>query len=443
MTTPVDQRVCVIGAGSSGLAAARHFVQRGFETQLLDREPDLGGNWNITNAHARVYDSTRMISSKRFTQYPDHPMPRDFPDYPHHAQVLDYLRSYAQRFDLLRRTLYQTSVTRIEPVDAGQAWDITYRRGPEPHASSHTQRYGWVVIANGHNWSPRWPDIPGAFAGQLLHSASYKSPDVLRGRRVLILGAGNTGCDLAVEAAHHARFAAISMRRGYHFIPKYFMGRPADRLGDSLAEFGLPLALRRALITLGLRLFVGSPHRFGLPRPDHRLFETHPIINSLLPYYVRHQAIACRPDVRAFEGELVRFADGRAEPYDLVICATGYRVDIPFIDPSQLNWRDDAPHLHLNVFHPTHDRLFVGGLIQPDSGQFGLVHWQGLVMARFAELVRAGDPRAERLRRAKAPLAHDDAQPPRRYAASPRHRLEVEHISYLKSLQKLARQLGA
>ena len=98
----VDVDVCVIGAGSSGLAAARHFVQRGFETQLLDREPDLGGNWNITNAHARVYDSTRMISSKRFTQYPDHPMPRDFPDYPHHAQVLDYLRSYAQRFDLLR-----------------------------------------------------------------------------------------------------------------------------------------------------------------------------------------------------------------------------------------------------------------------------------------------------------------------------------------------------
>ena len=365
------QRVCVIGAGSSGLAAAKNLSERGFAVDVLECEDDLGGNWNYGKPNARVYRSTHMITSKRCTEFSDFPMPHHFPDYPHHAQVLAYLRSYSDHFGLESFIEYRTPVERVAPFEQGRFWDVTPAGGP-------TRRYAAVVIANGHNWSPKKPEYPGEFTGEILHSAQYRTPDILAGKRVLVVGAGNSGCDLAVESSQNARQTFHSTRRAYHYIPKYLLGRPADRLGEKLHRIGLSLTVKQALTSLILKCVVGSPARYGLPRPDHKLFETHPIVNSLLLYYVSHGDITPKPDILRLEGDTVHFIDGTVEVIDLLMFATGYNIVFPFIDAQLLNWRDGRPRLYHNVFHPEYDNLFVLGLIQPDGGQFVLVDWQSL-----------------------------------------------------------------
>ncbi|HET9515727.1 MAG TPA: hypothetical protein VFO95_17470, partial [Gemmatimonadales bacterium] len=164
-------------------------------------------------------------------------------------------------------------------------------------------------------------------------------------------------------------------------------------------------------------------------------FESHPIVNSLLPYYVRQGDIKPRPDVARLDGRTVTFVDGTRDEVDVIVWATGYRIRFPFLDQRDLDLQDGRPRFYLNVFHPRYDTLFFAGLIQPDSGQFGLVHWQTLLAARYARAARLGQPAAERLRRRKA-LGAEDLGNGIRYANSTRHYLEVEHWSYRKKLQR-------
>ncbi len=443
--------VGIVGAGSSGLAAAKNFREAGFTPTIFEQTHDLGGNWNYDLPVARVYRSTHTISSKPGTEYPDFPMPGDFPDYPHHSQILSYLRAYADRFDLRDTIRFESVVTEVAPEEesALTGWTVSLQDG-----SQH--RFDALVIANGHNWSPKYPNIDGTFDGTTLHSAEYRTPDIFIGKRVLVIGGGNSGCDIVVEAAQNGAGALHSTRRGYWYMPKYLLGRPSDQVGDVMLRLRIPLWLRRAIATISHRLLVGSPGAMGLPRPDHKLFETHPVVNSLLPYYVGHGDIKPKPDVERFEGQEVLFVDGSRERVDVVVFATGYNLVFPFLDPRYLDGprltgsegereeggeKVDRPQLHLNVFHPVYDTLFFAGLIQPDSGQFGLVHWQTLAAARYAASVAHESPSANRLRREKrTPMT--DLGGGVRYKASGRHALEVEHWSYQQRLKALARQLG-
>ena len=431
----VKQTVAVIGAGSSGLVAARHFLRHGFEVHVFEREDDLGGNWNYGKPCARVYRSTHTISSKPGTEYPDFPMPQEYPDYPHHSQILAYLRAYAEQFRLIEHIHFSTEVIRVEPITEGDArtgWIITFKNG-------HVERFDMLVIGNGHHWFPKLPEYRGAFTGKWLHSAEYRTQDIFAGRRVLIVGGGNSGCDIAVEAAQIADRTWHSTRRGYWYIPKYILGRPADQVGDQLLALRLPLWFRRLTATALHRLLVGRPERIGLPHPDHRLFETHPVINSLLPYYVSQGDIIPKPDIERFDGNTVYFIDGSSIEVDMIVFATGYLIRFPFIDNRHLNWQDERPHLYLNIFHPKYDSLFIAGLIQPDSGQFGLVHWQMLAAARFATAVRDGHGSADALRKRKA-NPHQHLSGGVDYKESTRHYIEVEHWRYRKLLKDWVRQ---
>lgn len=425
--------VCVVGAGSSGLAAAKNLLDVGIAVEVFERERDLGGNWNYGSPSSRVYQSTHTISSKRCTQYTGFPMPKQFPEFPHHSQIFQYLRAYAEHHGLNRVIEYERPVAKIEPFEDGRAWDVSLANG-------ETRRYGGVIIANGHNWSPKWPVYPGTFSGEVIHSAQYKTPDILAGKRVLVVGAGNSGCDLAVEAAQHARRAVHSTRRGYHYVPKFLLGRPVDSVSDKLHRMNLPLAIRRWIAKFFLKIVVGSPRKFKLPRPDHKLFETHPIINSLLIYYLGHGDIVPRPDIEKLDGNTVHFVDGSHEDIDLIIYATGYNIVFPFIDKRWLNWQDGRPRLFKNVFHPQFDNLFVAGLIQPDSGQFGLVDWQMKAVALFLRAIRDGAPGADHLRRLRQNW-HEDLGAGIHYKDSTRHLVQVEHWSYREGLEKLVRDM--
>ncbi len=425
-----NQKIAVIGGGPSGLAALKSLLSAGFDAELLEREDDFGGNWYYGKKCSSVYQSTHLISSKRLTEFTDFPMPAHWPHFISHRQALEYQRDYARHFQLYRAARFNCDVRRV--YRGQNHWMVEL-------AAGDPLRYQTLVVANGHNCDPRLPSFPGHFSGLSLHSSVYKTPEPLVGKRVLVVGAGNSGCDIAVESAAVAAHTAISMRRGYHFVPKFLRGKPIDECGERLLRWRIPLSLRRFVTRRMVKLALGAPQDFGLPAPDHRLFETHPIVNSQLLYAAGHGRIAPKPDVAELCGNEVAFADGTREPFDVIVYATGFNISIPFLDPSELNWIGGSPRLFLNVFHPQADDLFVIGLIQPDSGQWGLTDLQGQLVARFLSAVRDHSPRAEWFRRLKTrvdqPLGGGV-----KYVNSPRHTLEVEHFSYRRRLEKLIAQ---
>lgn len=430
------ETVCVIGAGASGLTAVKNLTEYGFGVDCYERETGVGGIWNWRHDRSPVYASTHLISSKPFTQYPDFPMPDDWPDYPHHARLLSYLERYADHFDLRRHIWFGTEVVRVEPA-GDDRWYVT-TRSTGGYGTERTSRYAAVVVANGHNWSPKMPAYEGLedFRGQVIHASAYKDVTQLRGKRVLVVGAGNTGCDIAVEAAQQATRCWHSTRRGYWYAPKYAFGRPVDQVNDRVQWYRLPLRLRQWLFHRTLRLTVGDLTRFGLPRPDHRVYETHPIANSQLVYYVGHGGIEPVPEVARFDRNAVVLTDGRRVEPDVVVLATGYLPRFDFLDPAVLG--DDGsgrPTLFLNAFPRQHPTLAVVGLVQPDSGVFPLSHWQSVVVARYLRLRERGPERAAAFTR------RIDAEASRRWHQakvkdSTRHWFEVGHVEFMRALQR-------
>ncbi len=431
---------CIIGAGSSGITAAKNLSEAGIPCEVFEREDGVGGNWYYGRPNSSVYRSTHLISSKPLTEYTDFPMPKDYPDYPSHEQVLAYFKAYVAHFGLERFITFNTEVTRVEPVGPdARLWDVTLHDLRAD--TTETRRYRGVIICNGHNWLPKYPDYPGQFSGETLHSSDYKTPDVLEGKRVLIVGAGNSGCDIAAESATHARKTFLSTRRGYYYMPKFFFGRPVDQVGELLLDLGVPLGLRRVVGNITYRVAVGDLSRYGARRPDHKLFETHPIVNNQLPYFIAHGDVISKPDIRALDGSRVIFTDDSTEEIDLIIYATGFRIVFPFMDHALLNWKRGYPSLYLNVFHPTYDNLFVVGLIQPDSGQWGLEDRQARAIARFITQVDRKSSKADRFRRLKR-AGQENYSGGVKYRESTRHFVEVEHHSYRKRLDAAAARLA-
>jgi cation diffusion facilitator CzcD-associated flavoprotein CzcO len=433
--------VCVVGAGGSGLAAVKNLKEHGFGVDCYERETGVGGAWNWRHDRSPVYASTHLVSSKPLSQYPDFPMPDTWPDYPHHGQVLSYFERYADHFELRPNIWFGTEVVRVEPAD-GQRWDVT-TRSTGGYGAERTSRYAAVVVANGHNWSPKLPAYEGldGFRGQVVHASAYKDATMLRGKRVLVVGAGNTGCDIAVEAAQHAARCWHSTRRGYWYAPKYVLGRPVDQVNDQVLAWRMPLRVRQWTYALLMRLTVGDLTRFGLPRPDHRVYETHPIANSQLVYYVGHGAVTPVPDVARFDSHSVELTDGRRIEPDLVILATGYLPRFEFLDP-QLIGADATgrPTMYLNTFPRNHPTLAVAGLIQPDSGIFTLSHWQTVAIARWLRLRQHAPDKAREFSRtveAEAGRRWHDAK----VKDSTRHWFEVNHFEYLRALQRTLDQL--
>ncbi len=436
------ETVCVIGAGAAGLTAIKNLREYGFGVDCFEREVNVGGAWNWRHDRSPVYASTHLISSKPFTQYPDFPMPDSWPDYPHHAQVLAYLERYGDHFGLREHIWFGTEVTKVEPTGDGR-WDVTTGGGTA--AVNQTRRYAAVVIANGHNWSPKMPSYEGLsdFHGEIIHASAYKDAAQLRGRKVLVVGAGNTGCDIAVEGAQQAARCWHSSRRGYWYAPKYAYGRPSDQVNDLVMALRLPLRLRQWLFHRTMRRTVGDLTRFGLPRPDHRIYETHPIANSQLVYYLGHGSITPLPDVARFTRDTVEFVDGRVVEPELVILATGYLPRFEFLAPDLLNVDTEGrPRLFLHAISPAQPTLAVAGLLQPDSGVFSLMHWQTVLVATWLRLRESAPERAAAFWR------RHHRQVSRRFnrakvKQSTRHWFEVSHIEYLRALDRTLRELEA
>ena len=390
--TDTTQQIALIGAGPCGLAAARAFSRHGIAFQGFEAHTDVGGLWNIHNPRSTVYDSAHLISSKRMTEFTEFPMGEAVADYPSHKELLPYFQAYARHFDLLRHFRFGTRVLKVEPL--GDAPDTLWRVTSQGADGATTQAdYKGVVLANGTLAEPNAPQWPGQFSGELLHTSAYKQAQQFDGKRVLIVGAGNSGCDIAVDAVHHAKLVDISVRRGYYFVPKYVFGQPADTIGGKIR---LPRALKQFIDSTILKWFTGDPVRFGFPQPAYRMYESHPVVNSLILYHIGHGDVKVRPDIERLDGHTVHFKDGTQQDYDLIMAATGYKLHYPFIDHALLNWQGMAPRLYLNIFSPRFARLAVLGMVEASG-----LGWQGRyeqaeLVARYFKGLDSGSAAAQR-----------------------------------------------
>ncbi|TVQ92083.1 MAG: NAD(P)/FAD-dependent oxidoreductase [Deltaproteobacteria bacterium] len=358
----------LVGAGPVGLAVAKALAEKGIAYEHVEATDHVGGNW----AHG-VYQTAHIISSRKTTEYPDWPMPEHYPDFPSAAQMCAYYEAFAEHFGLTERIRFNEEVLSCEPTSSG-AWRVRTSRGEHVYAG--------LIVCNGHHWDRILPDWAQEFSGEVLHSKEYKRPDQLKGKRVLVIGGGNSGCDLASEAARVGSFAAWSLRRGYHFLPKSFLGIPTVEMIHPL----MPIWSQRLALKAIVRLKFGAYERYGLPAPDHRIFDEHPTINDDVFHYLSHGKLHPRPDVAHVEGDLVRFTDGTEERFDLVACGTGYRVSFPFLPEGTVPIDHKTPQVLAGMIVPGAENLYVVGAFQPRYGLGPLVRPSATLLARWVQL---------------------------------------------------------
>ena len=420
-----ETRVCVIGAGSSGIAACKVLQDHGITFDCFEAGDRVGGNWVYENSNgmSSAYRSLHINTSKPRMQYSDFPMPGTFPDFPSHAQIAKYFDSYVDQFRLRPRIRFQCKVTNAEPI-AGGGWEVTLAGG-----SKHT--YAALLVANGHHWDVRWPDPPfaGRFDGPVMHSHDYKTPDGFEDQRVLIVGFGNSAMDIAVELSRVARTTLLSVRRGFYVIPKHILGKPLDQ--QPLPK-SMPFWMQQSILAAAIRLQMGSVTSFGLPQPDHKLLNAHPTISSEILNRIAHGDVRPKKNVRLLDGDHVIFEDGSREPVDRIIYCTGYKVTFPFFRPQLIEAQgNDLPLFH-RVFHPSFPDLFFIGLLQPLGAIMPLAELQSEWVSRY--LTGACElPPAERMQRE---IEQERAAMRKRYGNAPRHTMQVDFDPYVAAVQR-------
>jgi hypothetical protein len=423
-----QKRICVIGAGPSGITALKNLRDEGLAAVVYDRNHEVGGNWIYTEneSHSSVFDTTHIISSKTLSQYEDFTFDDFDPkvaDYPSHDELRRYFQAYARRFGLYDHIEFGTMVKHCERIDA-QTWEVTI----EQQGQTRTETFSDLVVCNGHHWQPRYPNYPGEFTGEFIHSHHYKKAAPFADKKVLVIGGGNSACDVAVETSRVSAQTTISWRRGYRIIPKFVMGVPTDVFGAR--TYWLPTWLRTRMSDLMINVMIGSNEKYGLPKATDRFGATHPTINSELLYKIRHGKVKPKGDIERFEGKRVHFTDGSFEEFDTIIACTGFVLVHPFFNQDFIDYSSGPVPLYLKMFHATYQNLYFVGMFQPLGCIWPGAELQSKLMAR--ELAGKWQRPANIAKLCEREVTH----PHYKQVNTPRHTITVDFHRFIKSLKK-------
>ena len=445
--------VCIVGAGSSGIVAAKILAERGIPVEGFELGSDIGGIWRYRNDSGRspAYASLRTNTSKHRTAYRCHPVdgPRDFVP---NAELLGYFEGFVDRFGVRDHFRFETEVVGVGEIEGGFRVRTRPRgAGPADRGGGPVEEHGpyrAVVLAAGHHWDARMPRLSGSFTGSLIHSRDYRTPTdpvAIAGRRVLVVGIGNSACDIVCEVAEVADRTLLSTRRGAHVLPKYLLGRPIDQWVTPLSS-RLPVDLQAGALGLLVSASRGDQRRWGIPRPAHRLGHEHPTLSQDLPRLAADGRVEVKPDIETVDGAAVRFVDGSRADLDAIICATGYHVGFPYLDDALLDRidpggaadrvngriRDNRIDLYRHVVSPDCPGLYFLGLVQPLGAIPPLAEAQAEWVADLLD-GSAALPPVEEMRdsmtRTRAGLS-------RRFVDSSRHTLEVDFFPYLRLMAR-------
>ena len=419
--------ICIIGAGSSGVAVAKALKQQGLAFDCFEKGSDIGGMWRYENDNglSSAYASLHIDTSRENLGYPDFPLPKTCPDFPSHRDFLRHLEAYADHFGIRPLITFRTSVEEVTPAE-DERWRVRLDSG-------ETRTYDSVIVANGHLWDPRWPDFPGKFHGHQIHSHHYRTAAPFEGKDVLVVGLGNSAVDIAVDLCRRASSVTISTRRSAWIMPKYLMGIPVDRWSAFLSRrLRLPTRLTRTLMSKLIRLAVGDQSRFGVPRPAHPMWREHATLSQELLPYIGHGWIAVKPDIARLDGEHVHFKDGSSQRFDAIIHATGYKASFPFLSPEVFHVGKEGADLYRRMVLPDRPGLFFAGLVQPIGPTIPLVEiqarWIASVLSKRMTL-----PGREEIRRE---IEHHRERQRKTYLDSARYALEVDFKTYAAQMNR-------
>ena len=425
--------VCVIGAGLSGLVATKALLDRAITPDVFEIGSAIGGNWRYDNDNGRsaAYASLHIDTSKERFALADHPIPKAWPTYLHHSQVLAYLESYADAFRLRRHIAFRSEVLAVVPEDG--TWSVTVRNLDTGEESIRS--YDNVVVANGHHWEPNLPATDGTFKGRIIHAREYRTPESFIGQDVVVVGVGNTGVDIAAELSWHAGSVTLAARSGAHVLPRYLFGRPLDHW-STRASSKLPVVIQRSLYGALLFAARGRQESYGFPVPDGPVLGQHPTVNQDVLRLVKEGHIEVRRGISRTTDHAVVFSDGSSVPCDTIIYASGYRITFPFLDDGVVDVDDNWVGLYKRVVSVEHPGLYFVGLIQPVGALPPLAEQQARWVAHLvdgAHLPTSATMQAEILRDREA-IAQ-------RYDDRPRHTIQVDYWPYLDEMARLADDL--
>jgi hypothetical protein len=431
-------KTCIIGAGCSGFTMAKRLKDKGLPYDCFEMSDDIGGNWYYKNPNgtSSCYQSLHIDTSKWRLAFEDFPVPEDWPDFPHHAQLLQYFHDYVDHFGLRETITFNTAVTDCERLPDGR-WKVTLSTG-------ESREYDAVAVANGHHWDARMPTYPGHFDGYQVHSHHYRDPFEpydFRGKNVMIVGAGNSAMDISSELSQRpiANKLFISMRRGVWVLPKYMDGTPADKA--ALPPW-LPAKLGRKLARAKIKKTIGMMEDYGLPKPDHEPLDGHPSVSGEFLTRVGCGDILPKPGIERLDGDSVVFTDGSREKVHAIVWATGYNVTFPFLKQKELMPQENTFPLYKRMVKPGFENLFFLGLAQPLPTLVNFAEQQSKLVAAALNGDYAFPDSAEMDRITMA----DEKEHLGHFYDSPRHRMQVDFGVYvadlLKELKRGAKRAG-
>lgn len=425
---PMAKHIAVIGAGATGLCAAKYLVQAGFEVTIFEIGSQIGGLWvyNNDSGLSAAYRTLHINTAKNLTQFHDFPFDKSVQRFPDHRDMTRYFNQYADHFDLRRRILFNSKVVDARPqFSVGEEppkWEVETEDG-------RVRTFDSVMVCTGHLWKPMHvPDFE-KFTGSYLHGHDYREPNDFVDKKVCVVGTGNSAVDIASDVCVNSPRTVMVARTGVVIAPKLMFGIAFTDITEKLYKWWIPDGFRRWFVKTMAWIAHGDMSRYGFPPITKRV---HPTTSATVINDIAYSRIVIKQGIEKIDGRNITFVDGTTEEFDALIAATGYLIDLPFLKSNVVEVKDNRIDLFRRIIHPEWPGLYFIGMINSTTALNRNYENQ---MRWIVELERgtcALPSKAEmyeQIRRKNDFVA-------RYYKDTPRHTIEEEHVIYFRELKR-------
>ena len=430
-----DNKIAVIGAGACGLCAAKYLTEAGFKVTIFEIGTQIGGLWCFMNDNGRssAYRTLHINTSRSVTRFQDLDFDTGVQAFPDHEDMHRYLTKYAEHFGLVEKIRFQTRVVDVRPAFSPAKrekpiWNVVLENGTE-------ELFNSVVVATGHLTRPlHVPMFQNDFRGQYMHGHDYKAPEPFVGKRICVVGVGNSACDMATDLCSTAEDCVLVARSAVLILPKLFCGIPFTDITRKIQQPWVPAWLRRKLTGWLSYLVHGSMTKLGFKQSNQR---AHVTSNGTIVTDITYNRIKVKQGIKRIDGQTIHFVDGSSGEFDVLLAATGYLIDLPFISRDIVPLEDNRLELFKRMVQPNWPGLYLMGFFNTDTALNMVYEHQ----ARWVRDIELGKAKLPPIAVMKADIAAKRQWVETYYKASLRHTIEEEHVPYIGELKKSMRQM--